>query len=360
MRQFRSFNRFFGSNTDDAAGSVDAQWKEMGVFAEDVYKANEQITASLGARFDSVAYGEMLFTHGGFTPSSKSHFSPRVAVAYEVNPGLVFKTSYQEGFHYPDAVDFSDYGYFASKLSSLGYANVLSEPEPEVMQSYELSATKKIPDHKINVTTNLYFNKIKKLLMWHDYTVDEVGVAAWNAIMNDDGWLGTMMNAKSDEDIASLGGEITVGWMTTDTTKLNVSYGYSVPNGISEQANNDLGLTNADRNAWQRFSSHIVKSDFTAYFMKNRLAWNVSGIYESSVEATTYGDVPGKNYAADPRIEVGTTINYDLNSNLSLKLVGRNIFGNQTPPASYYTNRPWRGNLGVSDNFYYLGLNWKV
>jgi len=67
----------------------------------------------------------------------------------------------------------------------------------------------------------------------------------------------------------------------------------------------------------------------------------------------------GDNYYDGNRFIVNIMTKYNLTNSLSIKFVGKNITGNNVPPASFGKNTPWFGSMGDNEKKYYMGFDWK-
>ena len=356
-RRFKSKNAFFHSDPPGSYETTDLSWREFGLFVEDVIELTDKWTFSLGGRYDKVFYGTLedkLYLPSDI--SDNSNFSARLATAYQFDPETALKLSYQQGFRYPDARYFSS--YFKSALADLGTS--MPKLKPETMESYELNFSKQFPERRLSVDLNAYYNIYKDMLHWHWFEEGDgyFPSSVWNHIMYTnpgEWWFGGFANAKGKFE--SLGTEVILNWEPVKKTKVQFMYGYSRPRHMNRLTNTSLQLATDDRKEWIKYPTHQIKANITSLFLDDRLALNLSMLYNSSYseDDTSYLH---KVYDRS-RIVVDMMARYAVNKNTFLKFGIKNLFENDVPPVGFASTEPYKGHLGMDKRFYYLALQYR-
>ncbi len=321
---------------------------EASFFFEDIYHPMPGWTISAGLRYDTSDYEdaklEINFDEEileGFIKQGKDQrLTPRLATSFELSPNSTLKFSYQQGFHYPSTASLLDLLQGPSKLQT------------EKMQSYEGNYRLRLPRYGLEFGINLYYNIFDDTLF---AVIPEEGE---NGTMNDNGEPpkdASFIN--SDDCFASLGGELSIRWKPDQMTDIRFSYGYSRPLSISDEERNRFFLTDDDRSEWTGYPAHIVKGGITRHLMDRRLSVNLSMLYNSPVQTDRDEDLSLDRYDHH-RFIVDAMARFRITDNLSVKLVGQNIFRNDVPAAGYYNNPGISEFPSTEEPLYYIGLNW--
>jgi len=354
-RSFKSKDAFFHSDPSGSFESADISWRELGLFAEDVIELTDKLTFSLGGRYDRVSYKKSKEEMYGPSPiSNVSNFSARLATAYQFDPETALKLSYQQGFRYPDARYFTS--YFKPALEALGTS--MPALKPETMESYELNFSKKFPKRRLSVDLNAYYNIYKNMLHWHWFEEGDGYFPSdvWNNIMYTnpgEWWFGGFANALGKFE--SLGTEVILNWEPVEKTNLQFMYGYSRPRNMSQVANSSLQLTNDDRNEWIKYPTHQIKANITQLLLEDRLALNLSMLYNSAYHPLDSSGRLHKIYSRS-RMVVDVMARYAIKKNMALKFGIKNLFETDVPPVGFASDQPYLGHIGMDKRFYYLGL----
>ena len=340
-KKFRDAEFYFSANPVEGFESLNTKWNEYGVFAEDIIQVTDRWTVSLGIRYDKYDIGDFegQWIPAGYKASPiKGHISPRVAMAYELDPKTVLKASYQHGFRMPDAAYYNWNLANNAAAASLGYA---TSPglKPEEMDSYELNLVKEF-NEDLTVNLNAFYNIFTDHLSWGPLTnhwtqaqVDAINnvtpAASW-------GWDGGMFQ-NIEGKFQTAGGEAAFDWNMTEQTKIITSYGYA------KVINNKVE---------QRYPTHQIKLNLTQELIKQKLFVGFNYVFQSSYNTKMHPDLhPAYK---DNRNVVDLFLVYDVNKNVRVKAVAKNVFANKTPPGGFLMDRPGWGNLGYDEPRLYL------
>lgn len=382
-RRFNLDKNYFSSpdQTDDGMESINSSWQEIGFFAEDIWQIIDPLTLSLGLRWDNVIYDRIETTTNTFagvenvtveTPESQSHFSPRIALAYELFEKQSIKASYQEGFHYPDAAYFIWWQYNATSISvmkdSLG-SNYRPLPslKPEIMRSLEATYSGSFID-MLTVDVTGYFNQYEDLMMWHwwdEKNPNEIVPPAEVALIKrKNGWMGSFINYPGT--FSSGGGEISLRAIPYDDadfrTDVKLSFATSRPINMTKKANAFFHVAYQEGDSiggWQTYPQNMVKGNVTQYVLNKKLMLNLNLIYNSATKtdmSNASAKASAKDFSNEDRIVLDAAIAYNFSNNVSLKLYGQNLTSNKVVPASLYSNEPWAGSLGMTHTRMYLTM----
>jgi len=213
----------------------DFNWTTYSVFGEDQISWRD-FSFLLGARYDKTLFAESMtslppFNDGPYAaPADVDSFTKRMAVAYSIDERQSVKLSYQEGFRFADK-----WPQHWAKHQALVNGDLNSDLIPEESTSIEANYTVvRLVDGKLNITSSIYRNEYE----------------------NTHGWINEQYNfGNSPKNITSLGGEINLELMPSDTVEMMLSYGYSRPDD-SYEAN--IKLANED-GTWTRYPEHMFK-----------------------------------------------------------------------------------------------------
>ncbi|MGD2094866.1 MAG: TonB-dependent receptor [Phycisphaerales bacterium] len=340
-KKFRTTDFYFNHKPIDGFESIDTEWYETSLFAEDVISLTDKLTFVPGVRYDEYDLDEM----SNFWPATmsykpkeiKGHISPRFAFAYEVDKTTNIKGAYQHGFRMPDASYYQFNVYNNSIAKGLGLPTFpLKE---ETMDSWELNF-QKVFSKKLEVGLNLFYNTFTDQLAWGNLP------AAWSSVTAD--WSGDPgkmvpgMFQNTDGRFHIWGFEPIIKYDLTDNTTIDTSYGYA------KVINN---------NVTQRYPEHQVKLNLMSRFLEDRLKVGISYVYNSRY---THSMSPGIHSEYEkPRHLVDLSVVYKVNKNLNIKGVVKNVLADDTPPSSNQMDRPAYGNLGYSEPRYYFSVEMK-
>ncbi len=346
-KTFRDAEFYFSKTPPEGYESIETEWDEVSLFAEDVIELSDDLTLSMGVRYDEYDTQDFLsknlFPEPYKPDDMDGHVSPRIALAYQVDKTTSIKASYQHGFRMPDAVYYNWNLYNNAAATSLGYGNSPAL-KPEEMDSYELNF-QKIVDERLTLNTNLYYNIFTDQLSWgplENYWTD-AEVAAINdwTPASSWGWGGGMFqNTEAKSQI--YGTEVIADYKLTDTMDLNCSYGFA-------KANND--------EIKQRYPAHQIKTNLMTFFLDNKLMVGLNYLFQSRFTNTLYNstsdDAMDSAYASDRHV-IDLSVVYQPTKNLKFKGIVKNLFGNDTPPSGFRLNEPSWGNMGYSEPRIYV------
>lgn len=348
-KYFFQKDQFFSDDTQTWLGTVDTEWREASLFAEDVVALNDRWTASLGLRYDKIDLGTMESdTWIGEKSANEidGNFSPRIATAYELDAKTTVKASYQHGFRTPDAFYYMQYLTFKDIAESLALR--FPSLEIETMDSFELNLQKELPEHKLRVDCNLFYNIFKDRLSWKFY--DETGLftpAELDDLKRNLGLplikevrLGSFLN--DEEKIKAYGGEINASFRPLSHTEVRLSYGYAQ-------------LEDADV---MQYPEHQIKVNTLSSFWNDRINFSLSYLYNSSY-AESYLPRAHSIYRDDRHL-VDAALTYNFNPGTSLRLSVNNLFATDVPPMIFTPDRLDMGGLGYDERRVYLAFRFSL
>jgi outer membrane receptor protein involved in Fe transport len=345
-KRFFQNKQFFSEDAESWLAILDTKWKEASVFAEDVIALTDKWTASFGLRYDRIYLSEM--SHIDFTEpitpdEIKGHYSPRIATAYELDSNTVVKASYQHGFRTPDA----SYYIFNLIFKDAAESQGIDFPtlEIETMDSYELNFLKNFPEKKIKLNCNVFYNIFKDLLSFNFYKDTDLFTPEQLQAIKDalglppQSVLGSFLNEK--EKVRVWGGEIGVTFQPVSNTEVRLSYGYV--------------HSDADQ---VRYPSHQIKLNTLSYFFNNKLALGLDYLYNSRYSESNLS--VADDVYRDDRHLVDISLLYNINKDVSIKLIAKNLFENDVPPMVFTPDRPQLGGLGFDERRIYVALMVKL
>ena len=260
-------SQYFSSKPDSASEAVKTDWQEISLFAEDIMTLTPSLTASMGFRFDlyrlSPVQSDLI--NPAFTPQDPdAHFSPRLAIAWQITEASTIKASYQHGFRMPDAAyyDWNLYNNRAAKALGFTASGTL---KPEEMDSFEINFSH-LFGSLLSLEINLFYNQFKDQLSWgalENYWSDSevAAINNYNAV----NWGGGMFQ-NSQQEFNAYGGELIIRYQLLDNTLLNASYGYAKMD---------------DDNAIQRYPMHQIKINSLSGFLNDRLKFSIDYLFSS-------------------------------------------------------------------------------
>ena len=337
---FAFFWNDFGSTTDHASPHSLYSWLEYSLFAEDIVNLTDKLTLTVGGREEGVSYPDPYKSYynnieANIKNPSIAHFSPSVTFAYEVSPVTTVKTSYNQGFRFPNASDIlrnlspRPQPYDPSILATF------PAPKPETMDSFEFDVHHDVKDMKMGLDLNTYFNILHNTLGW--------------AQPGGNNTLGAVYNSPSFE---SLGCELVDKWQPFKNTTFDASYSFSRPlaysQGLVTGPYASIVPTNDEGTQWARYPDQMIKLGATSKFF-NKLTVEENMEFRSSVKylqsATDY--TTHYEWLDHPTVVFNAAIKYDLNRNWWVKFSVKNIFRNRN------TQPIW----GLSNQFFAMNYS---
>ncbi len=333
QKKFNGGDFYFSATPDQGFESVDTKWYEYGIFAEDMISLSDQWTLSLGLRYDkyrtSTIEGGQLGV--GYDPEEiAGHFSPRAALAYQMDDKTVVKASYQHGFRMPDAV-YYDWNLFNNAAAdALGFANSPGLV-PEEMDSFEVNLQKVVRDN-LTLQVNGFYNIFKDQLSWGplENAWSDAEVAAINAY-NEITWGGGMFQ-NIEGKFQTYGTEVVAEWDITDRDKVVASYSFVKVN------NNEIE---------QHYPTHQIKINLMHELIEDKLLFGVNYLFQSRF-TRDINPIIHDAYESSRNV-FDLSMIYRVNDRLRFKGVVKNIFGDKTPPMGFRSNQPSWGSLGYDE-----------
>jgi outer membrane receptor protein involved in Fe transport len=346
-KRFYENRQFFSSDAEVPLATVDARWKELSIFAEDVIALNNSWTASFGLRYDKIYLSDMsdvAWTEDKRPDSIEGHYSPRIATSYELDANTAVKASYQHGFRTPDAAYYRiNLLYRDAAKESLGID--FPALEIEALDSYELNLQKNFPEKKVKVNLNLFYNVFKDLLSFQflkdtgSFTPEQIEAIKASLGLPPPAVPGSFLNQK--DTLRAWGGEIGVTFQPVSNTEVRLSYGYVHSN--EDQI---------------RYPTHQIKLNTLSYFFNNKLAVGLDYLYNSRYSDS---DLPvADDVYRDDRHLVDVSLHYNVNPGVSVRLIAKNFFENKVPPMVFTPESPEKGGLGFDERRIYVSLMIKL
>jgi outer membrane receptor protein involved in Fe transport len=340
-KNFRNEDMYFHHKALGNLESLDTQWFEKGLFAEDVITLTNRLTTALGVRYDKYELDDVTipWPAGSFTPEEiKGHISPRIAFAYEIDKKTNIKASYQHGFRMPDAAYYHFNVYNNNVAQSFGLPQF--PLKPETMDSWELDF-QKVFSSKLTGGLNLFYNTFTDQLAYNDIPAswsDSPVPVNWNG----DGVSflpGMFQNISGSYHI--WGFEVPVKYALTDNIDVDVSYGFAKI------------IDNIEHNVTQKYPPHQVKINLTSRFLEDRLLIGLNYVYNSNYTHSLNPSIA--DCYEDSRNLVDLFVVYKVNKNLRFKGVVQNLFAERTPPPGNQMSDPsYMSNLGYDEPRMYL------
>ncbi|NJM15965.1 MAG: TonB-dependent receptor [Bacteroidales bacterium] len=317
-RWFRAKKLFFEKEDIYQYVPPTTTWAEFSSFAENSYTLNKFLVVSAGLRFDKAFLHEV----EGNALNNLSKISPRLTLVYTHGKNANFKTSYQEGFHYPEA---GHYGLVSAR--NQGVINAGIKPtgkklEPEFVKSIELCYQQLFFNNTIQVNVNAYGNRFYKTLtyvqaspgdQYFGYTAEEIDLISDTLGFD----FGSLVNLFNQTDI--IGGELTAKFWPGKKANLEASY------SIASSAHELL-----------TYPSQIVKCNATAFFLKNKLSVNLTGLFYTKPKSSfEFDEIYNKPFA-----KINTALVYKVTNNLGMRFVVLNLLRQKTPLWHPCTTRP--------------------
>ncbi len=335
-KKFRDKNQYFSSDQSGEFASINTEWTEFSIFAEDKYTFTDKLSATLGLRYDKYFLNE--FSKEGLpkgvSPDIDGHFSPQVAFAYELLPKTIAKVSYRHGYRMPDAIYYDSNGRNNVAAEGLGFP--IHELEPESMDVYEFNLSSQLSETWL-IGLNLFHNEFKDQLSWAVLTdawgdnAAAVGAASGNPY-------GMFQNLADKEEAD--GGELMVNWQITPDMDLRGSYSYA-------KVGSSLP---------QRMPVNMVKLDLTGNLFNDKCHYALNYIFSTAMDNVNNpaGEKWHKAYKQNENL-VNMAIAYDITENGSLYLRVHNVFEDNRPVITFNSSRPYQGTLGSDERRIYIG-----
>jgi len=369
-KEFRDNDTYIHGGTEiNSADALTMHWKEKSAFAEDIFDITDAWVLSAGVRYDSIHNSPAKSgLRVGYDAPDYESITHRFATAYEINPTTSVKLGYSEGYRTPDVGYYTRHARVSQGLINYGFAP-LNDLKPEEMKTTELNVHFELPKARMKFDTNFYYNEYVNTLFWHmydnnryprtDHEIDTIigGVDkdtnTWEP--NQLYWAGAMDNAAGK--FRSKGLEFIVDWEPTNTTKVNMIYGYSKPDSIDDAVAGQMDfLTTNDKDDWMLFPTHTYKLTLRQSFLNDKLNASLAWQYHSGRAVSrhaSFTDVYANHYS---KLDLG--LKYKMTEALELNFILKNALGEKTPKASFNGN-PYQGALGQEKRYWYLSGTYK-
>ncbi|MEO2176519.1 MAG: TonB-dependent receptor [bacterium] len=236
---------------DSSFGSVESNWTEFSLFAEDTWKPNDSLTFSMGLRYDRFGRDDTSFISPGLDADPVEEISPSFAAAYHNNDGHNLSVSYQQGF------DRDYYRLVRNSSPMLTSTYGFDVVKPETVDSYELNYTWDITVG-FSLGVSVFHDEIEDQYelgqLPGQWAQDTTGADAFSSI-------GMNQYQNLEKKSKAVGSELIVRYQVLQNTSTNMSYGY----------------IDTKETTLQTRPVHQVRMGITSYFFKNRLS--VGGNY---------------------------------------------------------------------------------
>lgn len=361
-----------------ASGQMpNGRWNEFAVFAEDIYKFNEQLVAALGLRYDR-------FYVSNFD-DVQDNLAPRLALSYIINDSHVVKASYQQGFR---TFDFYSLGQtvfqkapdviFALSKANKDYSGFRFNVVPEKLHSVEVNYIGDFANNMLKIEANAYFNLYKDIIDYYnlvtwtsdkyledntyigDYTV--TGKKYFSAEEQNDfmtNYVSSSAKKKTGqiksfgayvnngEDVKIIGGEL-IATLNAPTNTL-VRASYSLNKSLTDSYGDNI-----------QHPSQMLKLDATQYFFSRKLMLNAQFEFEPALEDNEKNHENYHDVYFESRTMLDGAVAYRLTNAVTIQASVNNILGEDRPGITYKpdmnNNYTELTNIGCNERRYWLSV----
>lgn len=330
---------FKGYTGNNPYGKKYFSWLETGLFAEDIIDVSDAMTLSLGLRYDKVEYSSdsvKSYDNGQqvnipLDKDPQGHYSPRLAMAYELTDNSSVKISYQHGFRHPD---------MANIIQKHPSVNSI---ESEKMDSIEINYNHSFMDETLDMDFNLFYNTHHDTIAWKTFEI-----ISGNVIVDKIAGF-----ANIPDDFASGGFEIIAKYKLNHKSRLDFSYSYVKPFNISNEfLENEVMQISSDKERFARYPQHIIKTNYSTYLMDDKLYIDTNLIYYSPA-SDSYSTKANRSFKK-PTIRVNVMGKYNFSKNLYAKATILNLFENEASRPAWSVNSD--GVPGIEARLFYLEI----
>ncbi|WP_186441334.1 TonB-dependent receptor [Desulfamplus magnetovallimortis] len=350
---------------------ANVEWLEASIFIEDNYQILKDVMLFAGLRYDGV-YSEEFEFHGEnveleFEGGSLDMVTPRFGITWDLDDHQNIKLIYQEGYHYPQYINYVTYGDIHELLTS------------EEVKSYEIGYHLGFLDDRCRFSLNGYYNVFKDSVFLlpgnPDDSSDSDSQVSQNSSSSSQSAVDNSEQLPDEADyveqiitdsFASAGFEVSLYFAPDDRTWFDISYGFSHPHN-TDATDFFMRLTNRNGENWKVYPEHIIKFNMGHTFFDDRLDMTLGCLYNAAV-TTVENNLPsgeedgGENQEQDlfdhNRIVVNAGLRYHLTDRCSLFLKGKNIFDNDVPSTGYYYDSLNKQQITLEEPVYTIGLSW--
>jgi len=351
-RHFYAGKYYLDDDPESDGRLLDSDWHEIGLFFEDIFNLSQNWIVLLGFRHDIIENEEFKlpdFIHekprqtDQYEQESKTVSSLRLATSYKLTSDDTVKLSYQEGYHQTNMFNYYEIFYGSTALQD--------DMQFELMNSLEFNYTHSEPEYGLKTGVNLFLNSYENSILVNTEILQDNKDSLYS---EQEFLLDELFD--NGPAFAAIGGELEIDLDFNDNNHLNISYAYTQPKDIDTDKNTKLSVANKDCTRWLTYPAHIIKGNVRHNTLNDRLSLNFHVSYHSAIDAPSKWKTP-QYYP--PTLKVHASASLKLTDQLLIQIIGRNIFDNDHPPASFHFHEPWEGNLGESSPLVYMSLIWK-
>lgn len=343
MKGFHADNIIVDSNAENSKSfEADVKWLETGIFMEDNFQMSRDITLFAGLRYDGIHTDSFELTGESgeleYDGNSMNMFTPRLGITWQFHENQLVKFIYQEGYHYPDYINFLTYGDINEGITA------------EKVKSYEAGYHLNLMEKQCLLTFNLYYN------IYED-TVNYVPDEGMDTSDNENNSEQTeQVKRVTTGEFASMGFETGLRFTPDDVTWLDISYAFSRPHNTGDSPFFTKLVDDAG-NSWKAYPEHTIKCNLTRSFLDEKLDLSLGCLFNGSVTTSD-----SKDSDADPfdhnRFIVNAGLRYQITPNFSVSIKGKNIFNNNVPATGYYYQSLKNKETSLEEPVYTIGLRW--
>jgi len=196
---------------------TNAKDEQLAWFGEATYAFTEQLKGTLGLRFSKTKYsfdtltgGPQLFdaTTAGNGEKNENSFTPKVSLAYQINPDNMLYGTYAKGFRPGGANNPVPQAACADDFTNFGITASPQTFNSDTVDSYELGMKNNV-HNRVRVATSIYYIK------WHD--IQQTVIPPICQIS----WIQNLGEATAK------GGDIQVEFALTDAFTAEIAAGYT-------------------------------------------------------------------------------------------------------------------------------------
>jgi len=341
---------------DDSATTayegLPGDWTESSVFAEDVIAITEQLQASLGFRYDQVAYGSFSISGMDFTPLDQHNPSYRVAAAYSLNKDNSIKFSAQQGFAYATPGQLQWWGECEALSLAAGYGHIPAI-KASSETSYELNYHTDLRELKLAADWNLYYNIMTDWINWSDGATQLTNQAQIDYLRTHSRLAGQhWINFPKTKNV---GTEIMLKYAPANQVLLGLGYAYSQP---TQKVTLSMGGVTESKKVYADYPTHQIKANMKLKPV-DKLIFTTDVIVENSASLDFSFGAPGSSSQEtgfkNPRFRLNLLLDYAITANWSASLMGMNVTENKNMAKAM-----GKGYLNRNQRYTYLVAKYKM
>lgn len=341
------------STQDKISFDVDSERLETALFFEDNYHLTRNVTLFAGIRYDEIYSDDYeFFQEDGisieFDGDKQGIMTPRLGITWEPGRNQIVKFIYQEGYHYPDFLNFMIYGDLNELLQA------------EEVRSYELGYHRNFMENRGSFNFNVYYNVFYNMISYRPSSNDSDGKgdAGSGSVHGEFEASPDEIESLESDRFAAAGFETTFSYAPDELTRVELSYAFSHPH-TPDDSLFFSALTDKNGEYWKLYPRHTVKLNWNRRLLDGKVDVTMGCLYNRGIK-TMEDNEAGENDLFDhDRFVVNAALRYHLTDACSLIIRGENIFNNDVPAAGYYYDSLNRQNASLEEPIYTIGLNWK-